>query len=165
MSINMSIVIRNAGNEDVPLLTTLVRDAFRDVAERFHLTPENCPKHPSNCAPEWFETALEKGIRYYILEHNQMPCGCVALEHAKPDVCYLERLAVLPQFREKGFGKALVDHVVNEARKLGISRVEIGIIAEQKALKEWYEGLGFVFTREAEFEHLPFKVAFMARNV
>lgn len=161
----MSIVIRNATDEDVSLLTSLVQDSFRDVAERFQLTSENCPKHPSNCNPEWFETALEKGIRYYILEYNRTPCGCVALEHAKPDVCYLERLAVLPQFRGKGFGKALVDYVVNEAKKLGISRVEIGIIAEQTELKEWYERLGFFVTREAEFEHLPFRVGFMAREI
>jgi len=161
----MSIIIREATNADINLLTTLVRNAFCEVAERFHLTPENCPKHPSNCTPEWFEVALAKGIRYYILEDHQTPCGCVALEHAKPDVCYLERLAVLPQFRRKGLGKALVAYVFAEARKLEISRVEIGIIAEHIELKEWYEKLGFVVTKEARFEHLPFRVAFMAKEI
>jgi N-acetylglutamate synthase-like GNAT family acetyltransferase len=161
----MSRTIREATRDDVPLLTTLVRTSFRDVAERFHLTPDNCPKHPSNCTPEWFETALEKGVRYYILEENKTSCGCVALEQVKPDICYLERLAVLPQFRRKGFGEALVKHIITEARKLGIRRVEIGIIAEQTELKEWYEKLGFVFTKEAQFEHLPFRVAFMAKAI
>ena len=158
----MPIEIRAATRQDIPLLTMLVSTAFRDVAERFHLTLENCPKHPSNCVPEWFETAMTKGARYYILEDKGTPCGCVALEQAKPDVGYLERLAVLPQCRKKGFGEALVAHVFAEARKMGIGRMEIGIIAEQTELRVWYERLGFVITRESEFQHLPFRVAFMA---
>jgi N-acetylglutamate synthase-like GNAT family acetyltransferase len=161
----MSTIIRTATRDDVSLLTTLVRTAFRDVAERFHLTLENCPKHPSNCVPEWFETALAKGVRSYILDDHETPCGCVALEQVKPDVCYLERLAVLPQCRKKGFGEVLVAHVFAEARKMGIGRMEIGIIAEQTELRAWYERLGFVVTREAEFPHLPFRVAFMAREI
>jgi N-acetylglutamate synthase-like GNAT family acetyltransferase len=161
----MPVEIRAATQQDIPLLTMLVSTVFRDVAERFHLTLENCPKHPSNCVPEWFETAMTKGIRYYILEDHGTPCGCVALEQAKPEVGYLERLAVLPQYRKRGFGEALVAHVFAEAQKLGIKRVEIGIIAEQAELRAWYEKLGFVITREAEFSHLPFRVTFMVKNV
>lgn len=157
-------MIRHATVDDIDLLTNLVRTAFRDVAERFRLTPENCPKHPSNCEPDWIRTAMEKGVQYFILEENYTPCGCVALEHAKPGVCYLERLAVLPAYRHRGFGKMLVEHVVCEAARQGISRVEIGIIAEQNDLREWYERLGFVGTGEKTFAHLPFRVAFMAKE-
>ena len=157
--------IQEATPADVNLLTTLVREAFREVAERFRLTPANCPKHPSNCVPEWFEVALAKGVRYYILAENGTPCGCVALEQAKPEAGYLERLAVLPQCRRKGFGAALVAHVCTEARKLGICRIEIGIIAEQTELRAWYEKLGFGFAKEAEFPHLPFKVAFLMKEI
>jgi N-acetylglutamate synthase-like GNAT family acetyltransferase len=161
----MPVVIRAATKQDIPLLTMLVSTAFRDVAERFHLMPENCPKHPSNCAPEWMETALQKGVKYFILEAEGTPCGCVAFEQANLDVGYLERLAVLPQCRKKGFGEALVAHVFTEAKQRGIRRVEIGIIAEQTELRTWYEKLGFVITREAEFSHLPFRVTFMVKNV
>jgi N-acetylglutamate synthase-like GNAT family acetyltransferase len=157
--------IRDATYTDIDRLTHLVRTAFRDVAEQFQLTLENCPKHPSNCEPDWIQTALEKGVQYFILEDNQTPCGCVALEQAKPEVCYLERLAVIPQYRNQGFGRALVEHVANEAKKRGIRRVEIGIIAEHTDLKEWYNRLGFVVTGEKEFEHLPFRVTFMAKEI
>ena len=43
-----SIVIRKAHSHDVSVLSGLIRDSFCDVAERFGITPENCPKHPSN---------------------------------------------------------------------------------------------------------------------
>jgi N-acetylglutamate synthase-like GNAT family acetyltransferase len=160
-----TVVIRQATRDDVPLLAEVIRVAFRDVADRFALTAETCPTHPSNCATAWIEKALDKGVRYYIGEEGGKAWGCVALERADPEVCYLERLAVLPEFRRKGLGKALVDHVLAEARALGARRVEIAIIAEQRELGAWYQRLGFLPTKSARFDHLPFQVSFMSRSL
>ena len=44
--------IREADSSDVSLLGVLVRECFQDVAERFNLTLENCPKHPSHCTDD-----------------------------------------------------------------------------------------------------------------
>lgn len=153
--------IKEATKGDIPLLTRLIRMSFRDVAERFHLTPQNAPKHPSNCTEEWVRTAMDKGNRYFLLEALERPCGCVALERANPQVCYLERLAVLSEVRNRGFGEILVRHAVEEARKIGAQRIEIGIIAEQSDLRDWYIKRGFVLTHTRRFDHLPFEVAFM----
>jgi N-acetylglutamate synthase-like GNAT family acetyltransferase len=161
----MAFTIRNATQDDIACLATIIRQASRDVAERFGITPENCPRHPSNCTAEWVEAAFEKGIAYYILETNGTPCGCVNLEQVAPDVCHLGRLAVLPQFRRQGFGEALVNHVCTQAKQLGIKHVEIGIIAENIELSRWYEKLGFCHKNTAVFEHLPFTVTFMGKEL
>jgi len=129
------------------------------------LLKKNTPTHPSNCSTEWIEDALDEGIRYYILEFQNKPCGCIALEIAQPDVCYLERLAVLLKYRKKGFGKALVNHLIQEARDMKIKRIEIGIIAENIELKKWYEKFGFMEIKTVEFDHLPFNVSFMFKNL
>ncbi len=154
--------IRAASSVDVPLLSGMIRVSFRDVAERFALTVENCPKHPSNCTDEWIENDLARGVAYYILEHDGAPVGCVAFEKANPDLCFLERLGVLPQSRRKGFGKALVDHVFAEARVLGAKQISIGIISDDTELKLWYQRIGFVEKETKEFAHLPFLVSFMS---
>ena len=161
----MTHTIGSASLPDVPVVVDLIRKAFADVAARFGLTPENCPRHPSNCAPEWIETAIQKGVQFFLLEMDGGPAGCVAIEKGPPGVCYLERLAVLPAYRRRGLGKALVDRALSRAAALGAQRVEIGIIAAQEELKEWYRRLGFVETRTAEFPHLPFEVCFMARDL
>jgi N-acetylglutamate synthase-like GNAT family acetyltransferase len=161
----MEFLIRDATNDDIPLLTTLIRNSFLDIAERFNLTPQNCPTHPSNCKTEWIESALKKGVKYYILEKKNVPCGCVALERAQSDVFYLERLSVLPQFRRNGFGEAMVNHAVNEAKRLGAHRIEIGIISDHVELREWYKKFGFSVKKEAQFKHLPFKVTFLSRDL
>ena len=154
--------IRKATSADIPVLSNLIRHSFRDVARKFALTPETCPKHPSNCTDEWIEGDLARGVTYYMLEHKGTPSGCVALERANSDLCYLERLAVLPEYRRNGFGKALVQHVFTEARDLGARRISIGVISDHAELKTWYQKLGFAEGETKDFEHLPFSVTFLS---
>ena len=59
------MTIRQATDKDIPLLTNIIRTSNQDIAERFQLTPQNAPKHPSNCTDAWIESAFEKGITYY----------------------------------------------------------------------------------------------------
>ena len=157
--------IREADHQDVSLLATLIRDSYRDVAERFGLTAENCPKHPSNCTQGWITKDFDRGVAFFILERNSAPVGCAALEKADSEACYLERLAVTPANRRNGFGKILVEHICNQAKVLEAKRISIGIIAEQSELKSWYRKLGFIDGETKEFPHLPFFVAFMTRDV
>ncbi len=156
------IHIREANSDDISLLSRLIRQSYRDVAARFKLTPANCPKHPSNCTEEWIENDFGRGVSYFILERTSIPAGCVAIEKADDNLCYLERLAVLPHERKKGLGSQLVGHIFRNARKLGSKKISIGIIAAQTDLKQWYRKFGFIEGETKEFSHLPFKVTFMA---
>jgi ribosomal protein S18 acetylase RimI-like enzyme len=156
-----NIDIRETNSADIPLLVRLIRDSYHDVAQRFGLTPENCPKHPSNCTDKWIEKDFDRGVTYYILESNNAPVGCIALEKTSSDVCYLERLAVLPEYRRNGFGKLLVDHVICQAKASGVKEISIGIIAEDIELKQWYQKIGFIKRDTKGFSHLPFMVTFM----
>ncbi len=113
---NTKVTIRQANAKDIPRIVNIIRTAFNAVAVRFGLTEANCPKHPSNCKPDWIKEALEKGVHYFILDTEGLSFGCVALEQASPEVCYLERLAVLPDRQRQGYGRALVDRVLDEAR-------------------------------------------------
>jgi N-acetylglutamate synthase-like GNAT family acetyltransferase len=161
----MGIIIREASREDVHLLTSLIRESFSDVAVRFGLTPDNCPTHPSFCTPQWVDSAMHKGIGFYVIESDGEPCGCVALERHDDQVCYLERLAVLPGYRQRGFGKALTEHVLGQAKRVGAQRVEIGIISEHAEIKDWYLRQGFDMKGTASFDHLPFEVTFMSKEL
>jgi GNAT superfamily N-acetyltransferase len=153
--------IRETNSADISLLSRLIRQSYRDVADRFKLTPENCPKHPSNCTDEWIEKDFARGVSYFILEHRGAPSGCIAIESANPELCYLERLAVLPHARKKGFGNQMVEYVFRRAQGLGLRKISIGIIAEQTELKQWYQKIGFVEGETKAFSHLPFLVSFM----
>jgi N-acetylglutamate synthase-like GNAT family acetyltransferase len=108
---------------------------------------------------------MERGVIYFAVEDRNQVAGCVALERANTDVACLERLAVLPHHRRRGFGKALIEHALSEARRLGVNSVSIGIIAEHTELKDWYRKLGFVEGESKESPDLPFGVTYMSYAV
>ena len=138
----MTTKIRICTKEDSRILAEIIRKSFQGVAERFGLTEENAPRHPSNCTVDWVQKDMERGVTYFAIENRNRVVGCVALQRANSEACYLERLAVLPNHRRRGFGKALVEHALSEAKGLGVSCVSIGIIAEHTELKDWYKRLG-----------------------
>lgn len=148
-------------DRDADIVSMLISRSFADVALRFALTRENCPRHPSNCTVDWVREDQRRGVAYFIAEQDGLPVGCVAMERASATTCYLERLAVLPGRRRSGIGRALVDHVVKSAKAAGVHRVNISIIAKHVELREWYRRLGFRVGVTKRFAHLPFEVLFM----
>ncbi len=159
------VTVRPAGRADVPLLTDVIRQAYQVVADRFHLTRDNCPKHPSNCTRDWIAADMDRGVMYYVaVTGADHVLGCAAIEQASAHECYLERLAVWPRHQRQGIGRLLAAHVVAEAGRRGARLVGIGIIDAQHELKAWYEKMGFAETHTRDFPHLPFTVAFMTRS-
>jgi GNAT superfamily N-acetyltransferase len=155
--------IRAAGRDEAQLLAGIIASSFAGVARRFGLTAQNCPKHPSNCTPQWVRGDFERGVVYFLLEADETPVACAALERADARRVYLERLAVLPQMRRRGLGRALVEHVAAQASGLGAQSLGIGIIAAQDELRCWYLKLAFRQGQTKSFAHLPFEVLFMER--
>lgn len=150
---------------DIPTLAMLVSEANKDVAVRFGLNAQNCPKHPSFCTDAWIEGDLARGERYFILEDSGSAVGCVAYERPGPGRAYLNRLSVLPEHRNRGAGARLVRHVVEMAAADSVQNISIGVIGEHTELMRWYEALGFTVGEVKRFPHLPFSVQYMARQV
>lgn len=157
--------IRQATISDTETLSKIIRDSYQTVADRFGLNDSNCPKHPSNCTSDWISSDFQRGVTYFLLVTDGKETGCAALEEADHELCYLERLAVIPEYRKKGIGKSLVDYVFNEAKMLGCKRISIGIISKQQELKNWYSKIGFKEGVTKSFDHLPFDVTFMECDI
>jgi len=159
------MTIRPVQADEGPLVVDLLRRSFATVAERFGLTMENCPKNMAFYTEQRYTEDVDRGMRYHLLEIDGQIRGCVALEPARTKTIYLGRLAVLPEHRSRGLGRALVHHILAEAKQMGIQRVEIGIIEEDTHLKDWYRKFGFEPTGTKTFDHLPFLVGFMAKEL
>ena len=159
------MVVRVSAPQDAGVIVDVLHRSFGTVAERFGLTEENCPRHIAFYTEARLREDMDRGMQFYVLEDNSNICGCVALEPAKPGVGYLGRLAVLPPHRSKGFGRTLVRHALVQAGRIGIKRVEIGLISDDEQLKAWYKQFGFVQTTTREFEGFPFTVAFMTKEL
>ena len=162
---NLLMRIREANSDDVASIAMLVSESNKDVAVKFGLNSENCPKHPSFCTEAWVKADLARGEKYFILEENSQAIACVAYERPSEDLAYLNRLSVLPAARAKGVGARLVHFIIDFARSQSVKTISIGVIGEHTDLQRWYSKLGFSLTERKLFAHLPFSVQYMAHAV
>jgi GNAT superfamily N-acetyltransferase len=57
--------------------------------------------------------------------------------------CHLAELYVVPAQRGRGVGRALMARAIDEARRRGAQRMDIGVDEPDHAARRLYEGLGF----------------------
>ena len=155
------MTIYTANTSDAESIASIVSTANKDVAVKFGLNHENNPKHPSFYTKDWILTDFARGEEYFLYSVAGEAVGCVAFEQPSPEVAYLNRLSVLPDYRRRGIGEQLVQHIFDYAKTKGVSEISIGIIAKHTELKNWYAQLGFFENGLKEFPHLPFDVLFM----
>jgi len=157
--------IREINNElDLKNSVAVIRDSFKTVAIEFGLNELNCPTHPSLITLDKL-LELEKKARLFGLFLNNVQAGFVAAEKADETLYYMDKLAVIPEHRHKGYGKKLVEFVLDYVKKNKGEKVSLGMIDESAVLKNWYQQLGFEVTGTKNFEHLPFTVCFMERGL
>jgi GNAT superfamily N-acetyltransferase len=158
-------IVRQADMGEAGDIAALIALAFGDVARRFDLHAGNCPTHPSLMTQERIERGMELGTSMLLAFDGGTLCGCVGLRRPVDGVSILERLAVPPACRRLGLGRLLVGRACSLAGRIGAGQVEIGIIAKQHELRQWYETLGFRAVRTARFESLPFEVCYLRKDV
>jgi ribosomal protein S18 acetylase RimI-like enzyme len=142
----------------------VIRESFRTVAVEFGLNEDNCPTHPSLITLDKL-LELKGKAKLFGLFLNDRQAGFVAVEKAGDSIYYLDKLAVLPGYRHKGYGQKIVEFVVTYVQDQGGQKVSLGMINESTVLKNWYKNLGFIEVGTKNFEHLPFTVCFMDRGL
>jgi GNAT superfamily N-acetyltransferase len=156
-----------ANEEEFVECARVIRAAYLTVAAEFNITEQNAPTYAAFNTVEKLKNEINKPVRLFGLFDGGKQVGCVALErsHDEKNVFFLERLAVLPEERHKGYGAALLDFAFKQAKMANGVKVKIGIIDENRVLKEWYIGYGFSPVGTKVYPHLPFTVCFMEKGV
>jgi N-acetylglutamate synthase-like GNAT family acetyltransferase len=157
--------IREAARADAAELAAVIRAAWEPLAKQSGWTQSQLPRCPAFCQPDWITEGFDKGIRFFVAMVEAQAIGCVGMTAPKDGACELIRLAVLPDRTRKGIGATLVEHVICQARSLGLARVHLALLADRTALLQWYEKLGFTLERIEVPAHVPFKVAHMSREL
>lgn len=153
--------LREIGVSELESSAEVIRKSFAGVAKDFGLTIDNCPTNSAFLKKEQLVSDFQKGIRMFGLFDENTQVGFVAVEKKDEKTYYLEKLAVLPEYRKNGFGKILVEKAILIAKNSGGTILSIGLINENEILKKWYLGLGFQETCVKVFPHLPFTVCLM----
>ena len=131
--------------EDSDECLDVIRRSFITVTEDFGITRENTPTNPAFLSKDRFLEHLENDVTLFGLFDEKQMAGCIAIEAAPNEkgVFYLERLAVLPEYRHWGYGKNLMDRAFDYAGDRNAATVSIAVIDEHEVLKSWYINYGF----------------------
>lgn len=161
----MEYEIREIKEHELDDCIHVIRQGFGTVAKEFGLTQENCPTNGAFMKKERLIFEREKGnLQFGLLYENQL-VGFMELAQIDEEMYSLEKLAVLPEFRHKGFGKKLMDYAKKILKDRKGNLITIGIIEENTVLKNWYLDYGFIHKGTQIFEHLPFTVGFMELKI
>ena len=157
-------MIKQLNSSDFPRAAEIIRESFATVAEDLGFTEQTFPTFTG------FVTTAERlqnhaawGWLMYGLFENEQLVGYASVSKVKDadNVYELHNLAVLPDYRHKGYGKQLLDFCTAKVKELGGTKITIGITEENTVLKNWYTANGFIHTSTKKFDHIPITVGFM----
>jgi GNAT superfamily N-acetyltransferase len=162
---DQNIIIREINGAELHRSAEVIRESFKTVTLELGLNMDNIPNHPSFMTAEELRGLIDRGIKFFGLFLAEKQIGSVAVEVADDGVYFLQKLAVLPEYRNNGYGRELVNFVIDYARNNGCKKLALGIWDRQAELKDWYRRLGFKVNSIRNFEHLPLTVCLMDMEI
>jgi len=157
--------IREITGEKLDKSVAIIQRAFGTVADEMGYTEALVPVFPAFTTIEKLKELKARGAVFFGLFVDGKQVGFVAVEKENDGKYYMKRLAVPPELRHRGYGRELVNHVIEYVRNKGHQKLHITIVDENPVLKNWYLGMGFKETLVRKFEHLPFNVSFMELDI
>ena len=143
------IVIDDATSEqELNQVRHLLR-AFVDWHRRRHI--EDLPLIDAYFGDGTFEEELAglpgkyapPGGRLLLAHVNGQAAGCAALRKIDQQACEMKRMFVYPEFQGKRIGRALAEHLLREARKIGYQTMLLDTSFRQIEAQSLYKKLGF----------------------
>lgn len=156
----------NSSN-DLSAIVHVLNVSHGTVAKDFGFTKDNNPTNNAFIDESTLRTQLNKGIDLYAMSVNNELIGCIAIEKSikEIDTFYIEKVSIVPEHRNQGYGVKLMDFAISMIRESGGKSISIALIDSNTKLKNWYSSQGFVETGTKDFGHLPFRVCFMNKQI
>ena len=159
-------MIKEINKSDIAECVNVIRKSFQTVADEFGFTPENAPRFTAFATTEgWLVYQLEIEHRlmtaYFDDDGDNKILGYYSIQFLENHECELNNLCVLPEFRHKQIGEALIEDAVARAQNNNCTKIKISIVEENKVLRRWYETHGFVHTHCEKFDFFPFTCGYM----
>jgi GNAT superfamily N-acetyltransferase len=143
--------VREATEADLPRLVELLAQLAPDTPDREDIS------EPLPFAYHMMLRRIDEspGEHIFVLESRKRIVGTVALSvipnlsHKGAPYGIIENVVVDERHRSKGYGEALIQHAINEARRAGCYKVSLTSNKRRTEAHRFYERLGFQRTHEA----------------
>ena len=155
--------IRRANREDSNRVSTIIRSSFKRQAEILNITDADCPDYVA-FEREIDATARIESSNVKLMFIDGLAVGTIGIR-SEGEVGIIERLAILPEYRGKSYGEALLHDAEQELTSLGCRTIHLSIVAEFLALRAYYERNGYQPHSTERYDFLPFDVLHMTKTL
>ena len=158
-------MIKEIEKSDIVECVKVIRESFLTVADEFGFSIENAPRFTAFATTEerlnWQLSAEHRPM--YAFYDDGIMVGYYSLALSENKECELNNLCVLPAYRHQGIGEELLKSAFEAAKKLNCTKINIGIVEENKVLRKWYETFGFVHIGTEKYDFFPFTCGYMEK--
>jgi len=159
--------IREIQEKDIDECVNVIRASFQTVADEFGFTKENAPRYTAFATDaqriRWHLLGEKRPMYAYFDEDSIVGYYSLALQDNNE--CELNNLCVLPAYRHKGIGEALLLHAFERAKELECKTLNIGIVEENLVLRKWYEHFDFIHLGCKKYDFFPFTCGYMKKEL
>jgi GNAT superfamily N-acetyltransferase len=157
--------VREITKEEIAESAEIIRQSFKTIADEYGITEENTPTHGTFLKDEKLLDDFRGGVKMFgLFEWEEKQVGFVAVDKRDSGHYYLEKLAVLPDYRHRRGGKELLKHAEEFVKSVGGNTISVGIIYENKTLLTWCENYGYVKVETKNFPNFPFTICLMKKE-
>jgi Acetyltransferases len=151
------LIITRATKKDLSIILDIQRKAFLEVAKTFNL--QSMPQ-----IEQTLESLTAEFKNHTILKASivNTVVGSVRA-YAEKDTCYISRLIVLPEYQNRGIGKALMSEIENQFKNI-VKRYELFTGSRDQRNQHLYNQLGYKsFKTEKHNDQISF--VYMEKSV
>ena len=126
-----------------------------------HLALAHDSSPPEHVHALGLKALLEPGISFFTARMDGVAVGMGALKHLDQDHVELKSMHTHSDYRGQGVGRAMLEHLLAEARRRGYKRcsLETGTMEAFAAARRLYESSGFTVCEPfAQYTRNPFSV-------
>lgn len=161
----MNCEIRKIGDkEEAKAFAPVIRAAYCTVAKEMGFTKETTPSNPAFIEADNIELLFERAACFGAYLGDKR-IGFFLLKKTKKEIYTLEKMCVLPEYRQLSIGKALLDYAKEYVIAQNGHRINIAILDLDKKLKKWYFKNGYSEISKMKFPHLPYEVCLMRLDI
>ena len=163
-------MIKEIDKSEIAECVSVIRKSFQTVADEFGFTIENAPRFTAFATTEerlFYQLEIEHRllVAYYDDDGDGRILGYYSLMFLENSECELSNLCVLPEFRHKKIGEALLEDAMSRVRNKECKKMKLGIVEENKRIRAWYEKHGFTHTHTVKYDYFPFTCGYMERDL
>src|ERR1051325_717797 len=145
------IVIRPVEQRDNPQIAAIIRRVMPEFGASGPGFAINDPE-----VDGMYEAYQTPGSKFFVIEEGSRILGIGGVGPLKGDagsICELQKMYFLPELRGKGYGRKMIEKILEVARELGYSQCYLETLSGMNAAQHLYEEFGFVQIDHRSEEH------------